>query len=217
MRHGLRPWTVTKGLKMVKRLPAIRTADPAASLFTLTEIKGHVRRDDTDDDTYIQTLIDAVESYLDGYDGILGLMLVNQSWKDMFSGFPADDVLQLSLMPVSTIDSITYYDSDNVQQTLSAGDYTVHDGFSFSYVKLDTDASWPSTYERDDAVTVTYTGGYGAAGSDVPAAIRHAGKLLIGHYYENREAVGTVSFSTLPMAVQSLLRPHKRPIFELEG
>lgn len=65
--------------------------------------------------------------------------------------------------------------------------------------------SWPSTRPQREAVQVVYVAGYGAA-SDVPANVRQAILLQVGHMYANREAVvtGTIA-TTIPLAVRSLL------------
>jgi hypothetical protein len=44
----------------------------------------------------------------------------------------------------------------------------------------------------------------------MPAAIKQALKLLIGHWYENRETVITGTISTaLPFAAEALLAPYR--------
>jgi len=55
---------------------------------------------------------------------------------------------------------------------------------------------------------VTFVSGYGAAAA-VPKAIKQALLLLIGHLYENREAVTTANLNELPMAVNALLYPYR--------
>lgn len=72
------------------------------------------------------------------------------------------------------------------------------------------DQVWPGSYHREDAVSVTYVAGYGNADA-VPAPIKAAILLIVGHLYENREAstVG-VSAELLPMAVDALLAPYRR-------
>ena len=59
---------------------------------------------------------------------------------------------------------------------------------------------------------MTYTAGFGAASSDVPPNVIHAVKLLVGHFYENREATAAIAgaFVALPFAVDALLAPWKR-------
>jgi uncharacterized phiE125 gp8 family phage protein len=59
-------------------------------------------------------------------------------------------------------------------------------------------------------VAVEYTAGYGDTAADVPAPLRQAMLLMIGHWYEHREAVITGSISTgLPLAARALLAPYR--------
>jgi uncharacterized phiE125 gp8 family phage protein len=57
---------------------------------------------------------------------------------------------------------------------------------------------------------VTWWAGYGASGTDVPAAIRHAMLMLVGFWYDNRSTVLVGSISKeLEFAVSSLLDSQK--------
>ena len=86
--------------------------------------------------------------------------------------------------PIQEIADIQYYDSGNELQVLS------EDVFSFDSagrtVHLNSQQSWPDTYERWDAATITYVCGYDNV-ADVPAIFKQAMRLLIGHYFENRD------------------------------
>lgn len=198
---------------MERLIPELITG-PAVALITRDEAKGQIRRDDDDDDQVIDALIAVVMSRLDGVGGILGRALVEQTWSESMCGFPTGDRLALALAPVRAVDSVTYYDTDNAEQTFPAGSYTKHNKASGGYVRLNSTAAWPGTYDRDDAVTVTYKAGYGANASDVPAVIKHAAMLLLSHWYENREAVLLSGApNLLPEGVMALLRPHIRPHF----
>lgn len=44
----------------------------------------------------------------------------------------------------------------------------------------------------------------------IPLPVKHAAKLIVAHYYENREPVAFVSSSKVPMMVDSLLFPYVR-------
>lgn len=200
------------------RLKAQLENAPTAELVSLDEARLHVRRDDSDDDAKITALIAVAMSRLDGIDGILGRALITQTWSEQLDRFPVGDRLELPLAPAQSIGSIEYYDFDNAPQTLAASNYSLHTRAFGSYVKLGAQSSWPSTYDRDDAVTVTFTAGYGDAAADVPAAIKHAALLLIGDWYENREdsLIGNNASAAafpLPNGVMSLLRPYIRPHF----
>ena len=63
------------------------------------------------------------------------------------------------------------------------------------------------------SVRIRYTAGYKTGGPDclkIPEEIKQALKLLIGHFYENRESVvvGTVA-NKVPFSVEALLYPFR--------
>lgn len=45
---------------------------------------------------------------------------------------------------------------------------------------------------------------------DYPSPVIHAAKLIVAHYYENREPVAFASSSKVPMMIDSLLFPYVR-------
>ena len=181
-----------------------RTVAPAETLVSVADAKTHCRIDDTASDSYIASLIAMAESRLDGYSGITGLALVTQTWAQKFDGFGT--CIELPLAPVQSV-AITYFDANNSSQTLSSSTYNLATDALGARIELADGRSWPSTYNRPDAVTVTFVCGYGAA-SAVPKAIVHAALVLIGHYYEDREAQNSVEF--VEFAVGALLRPFRR-------
>jgi uncharacterized phiE125 gp8 family phage protein len=185
-------------------LAPVRTSAPASEPVTLVEAKLHCRVDHTDDDNLINGLISAATGHLDGWSGILGRCLITQSWRQDYDAFA--DTLRLPLGPAASITSITYYDGDNTQQTLATSVYGLFVDDAGPYVRLKPDQDWPGTYDRPDAVSVTWVCG----AATVLPAIKAAILLLIGHWYANREAVNVGNItSELPIAVDALLRPYR--------
>lgn len=184
-------------------LTPVRITAPANTPVSLSDVKAHCRVDHNDDDTVLTSLLNAAVAYLDGWSGVLGRCLVTQTWRQDFEAF---GILRLALGPVASITSVTYYDADNEQQTLSADVYAHLTGPLGGYITLKPDQSWPSTYGRADAVSVTFVAGTAVA--DVPASIKAAILLLVAHWYENREAAGAAS--ELPFSVSALLAPLRR-------
>lgn len=188
-------------------LAPVRTVAPADTPVSLAEAKAHLRVEHSDDDEMILTLIEAATGHLDGWSGILGRALVTQTWRQDFGSFGCG--LRLALAPVASVSSVTYYDGANASQTLADTVYSKFVDARGPYLGLAPDQSWPGTFSRPDAVRVTYVCGVAAA--DVPARIKVVIKLLVGHWYENREAVVPgASPSELPMAVTALLAPLRR-------
>lgn len=188
-------------------LAPVRTVAPAGTLVSLSEAKAHLRVDYSDEDNYINGLILAAMSYLDGYSGRLGRALISQTWQQDFPAFT--DPLRLAVGDLITVTSVTYYDATNTQQTLASTIYTGASDTLGAYIGLKPDKTWPAIYGRPDAVRVTWTAGYGASASAVPVAIKQAALMLIGQWYASREATGDTA-TELPFAVEALLAPFIR-------
>ncbi|RMF11098.1 MAG: hypothetical protein D6773_00370 [Alphaproteobacteria bacterium] len=192
-------------------LQPVRTVAPAVTPVSLAEAKAHLNVDFADDDALITALIDAATEYFDGWSGTLGRALITQTWQQAMSAFPASVRLWLPLAPVQSITSVQYYDAADVLQTFAASNYRLQADGAGPYIELVSGASWPNVGVRDDAVIVTFVAGYGNTGADVPEPIRQAILLLIGHLYENREAVTVgVSAADLPLGVSHLVAPFAR-------
>lgn len=194
-------------------LAPVRTVAPDAGdpIVTWDQAEKHLRLDgDTSEQAMVEALVAAATQHLDGWSGILGRALVTQTWRQDFDGFRY--CLRLPLAPVQSIETVTYYDGDNAQQTLGSDVYELRTDELGPYVGLKPDQSWPGVYGRIDAVSVTFVAGYGAA-SAVPQAIKQAILLMVGSWFEGREeTVIGVSVGSLPtsVAVTSLLAPYRR-------
>lgn len=188
-------------------LAPVRTVAPAVTPVSLAEAKAHLRVEHSDDNELIASLIAAATEHLDGWSGILGRALVTQTWQQDFRSFGCG--LRLALAPVASVTSVTYYDGSNASQTLSETVYSLLVDARGPYLALAPGKTWPGAYYRPDAVRVTYVAG--VAVDQVPAPIKAAIKLMIGHWYENREPVGTgAGWEELPLAVKALLAPLRR-------
>lgn len=189
----------------------IRITQPATLPVTLAMAKLHLRLDAGDDDVLTLLYASAATARIEG---MIEKALITQQWKEQFNRFPAcGEVIGLSRPPVQTIDSIEYYDSDDALQTLGTEVYTFLADGSGAFVSLQVDQAWPSTSVREDAVTITYTAGYGDNPQDVPPDIRSAVLLVAGHLYENREATAGAAMSglsaELPLSVHWLLADYR--------
>lgn len=195
-------------------LAPVRTVAPTLHLVELDDIKNHLRVDANDDDTLITALRDVVTAHLDGWTGVLGRALLTQTWRQDFGVFPSDYRIRLPLSPITSITGITYYDLANAQQTLATSVYTgpFTDGLG-PYVALTWGQVWPTTYLREDAVSITFATGYTSA--LLPTPIRQAALLMIGELYENREGVMTDLRAAsvkieMSATVDALLAPYRR-------
>lgn len=182
----------------------IVSVSTAAAFYpiSLTEMKEHLRVVGNDDDTYIDGLTAAAVASL-GHDGELGRAIITTTIDEALQ-FPTRDVY-LSILPVASLVSVTYYDGDNAEQTATLADFTLYKSDDWAFVRSD---NWPSPYDRPDAITIQYVAGQDRG--SVPENIIHAIKLVVGHWYQNRENASDVKLTEIPLAAGHLLGLSRR-------
>jgi len=157
-------------------------------------------------DRKIETLIQAATALVSGPEGIVGKPLINQTWKLSVIDYDRYDRIVLPLTPVVSITSIEYYDSTETLQELDTEDFDLFGDEDNAFIRPKTGITWPSVYDRPDAIMVTFVAGFGVSPDYIPENIKQAIRLLCCHWFENREAVvvGSIT-SELPMGVEALL------------
>lgn len=189
-------------------MPLIRLVAPTAPPVSLEEAKLHLRVDSSEEDTLISSLVAAATQNLDGANGWLGRALMPQTWRLDLPGLPGR--IALPLPPLIAVEAVTYLDQDGAEQTLAPSAYQVsHGGEWLSYLEPTPGASWPASRRA----SVIYRCGYSGDAYSPPVAvaapepIRAAIKLLVGHWFANRDAVVLGAAAELPLAVTALLYP----------
>lgn len=181
------------------------TIPPATEPISLAEAKTHLRIEHTLEDDLINSLIQAAREWCESYQG---KAYINRTLALTLDAFPAGDI-QIPRPPLQTVTTIAYNDVNGTPDTVDAADFVV-DGSNYQggRIGLAYGCAWPSTYGEAGDVTITYVAGYGATSAFVPATVKAAMKLLVGHWYEHRESVTDGSaMSDVPMTVMALLGP----------
>ncbi len=190
-----------------------RATAPAVEPVTLSEAKAHLRVDTTTDDAYIGSLITAAREWCEQY---LDRTLVHTQWVMRFDKFPPDGTMDIELPrpPMATAGTttavaLTFTFENGTTSTYSTASYRVDRDGVPGTVKTLYGQTWPPHLQDDNAISVTWWGGYGASGTSVPAAIRHAMLMLVGMWYERRMAADSMSGNEIPFGVKSLLDSQK--------
>lgn len=200
----------------------VKTA-PTAEPLTLAETKVHLRVDSdiTDQDTLISALIAAAREWAENH---TRRSFVQRTLELRLDCFPGEILLPRG--PVVSVTSVKYTDDSGTLQTVSASDYQT-DLYSVpARICPVFGTIWPVPGTgRLNAVVVEYEAGYAhSSGSPtdmadaVPSSIKSALKLMIGHWYENREAVSMANVipQQVPLAVKHLLAPFEIRDYSLE-
>lgn len=171
---------------------------PTVEPLSLEEVKVHLRVDGNDHDTYINTLIVAARKHVEN---LTRRRLVQQTWDYTLPRFPNGEI-ELPIMPVSSITSVTYINGSGVSTPFT--DFTLINDGARAMVVRDYNVSWPTTREHGNAVTVRFVAGYDPTADspqdltgNIPADIRAAMKLIIGDLFENRESTTQLKMAKL--------------------
>ncbi|MBV8782415.1 MAG: phage head-tail connector protein [Phycisphaerae bacterium] len=207
---------------------------PTTEPMTLAQAKAHLRITFTNDDDYIADLITAARVMLEDlthrqfmsatiqqtfdafpYPYSLGLCNDPVSSYGPGPGYPnrlqpmswlRDYAILIERPPLQSVTSIAYIDASGNPQTMNANSYTVDAASEPGRILPAIGTYWPPTLGQIDSVTVTYVAGYSDNAPEL-SKVRTAMRLLIGNWYENREAVGSKLLGVeVPFAVQSLMQ-----------
>lgn len=176
---------------------------PAAKPVSLEETKKACKIYHDDDDQTVTTYIGAAVRRLDGWGGILGRCMINQTW-----AFPARDwTCRSALIPFPDVSAVTvkYRDAADAEQTLDAGAFRrieVATGVQLEWTAAFTS---PALFDRSDAVTYEVVAGFGTAATDVPDEMRVAIIMTVNAWF-----YGLCDTDELPPAALGLIRNFRR-------
>lgn len=183
------------------------------AVVSYAEAKAQIRSDNDAERSLVEGYIAAAVQWMDGPEGWLGRSLGEQTL-ELSTDCLTDR--RLPFGPVIDVVSVSYADSAGTEHTIPDSSYELVEGCLHA-------PNWPATSGRPGSVRIRYRAGYSdvvtpANGetpevrvSTVPAPIRQAMLLLVGHWFRNRETIVTGTIATsLPFSVEALLSPYRR-------
>lgn len=182
---------------------------PANLPINLSDLKNHLRFSTNDEDLLLTMYARAATTYVETR---TRRILITRTFRLEMTKFPAahGEAFELPVTPVSSVQSITYYDTQGNQTVWAASKWNLD---STSIVPRIVPAyAEPYPYvqsQHADGVKVDFTAGYGSTPASVPQGLQFLVILLAGHFWANRmpvEAVGAAAVEvpyTLQFAIDS--------------
>lgn len=156
---------------MLKRLTT-----PTDMAITLEEARLFLRVEYTDDDELITSMVKGATVVAQAF---INQQITECQYALALSSFQKEVSL---LSPVKTIDSVKYYDTTNTLQTIDGSNYYLMD-FGLPNKLIFTEGVSINTYNRPDAIQITFTSGMTTVPSDIIQWVR----IRIASMYQFRE------------------------------
>jgi uncharacterized phiE125 gp8 family phage protein len=175
---------------------------PEPVTLEMARAQCRISETDTDHDADLAIYIAAARDYVETNTRHI---VMRREITEAFDGFACN--LELTFRPVVSVEGVAYVDAAGGDQSFA--DFTAGLGRNPVRIYRNDGASWPAA-RPNSSVVVTYTAGYDDPATEAPGLIQ-AMLLLIGHWFANRSAVGTVT-NEIAFAVDALCG-QRRPVF----
>lgn len=172
-----------------------RTVAPATFPVTTAQAKAACEVTFSDDDDYIDALIEAATRVVEEKSG---KQLVSQTWTR--TSPDAIGRLAIDKRPLIAVTGMTYYDRDDSSQSLTLSNFYVYKSEDRAWIEPKDGYEWPDMRDRMDALTITFTAGY----TTVPETLVQAIKMLIREWYDTRATATEARRMEVPYGVDVL-------------
>lgn len=186
-----------------------------ANAVSVSDLAAHLRfTPDAAEEIELERMIASATLFAEHY---TGRFLILRTVEQIFDEFPSDmynrsaQYLKLRGGEANSISSVTYYDTDFVEQTLDSSKYRI-------LTKLGSTKLFPALGEKfptdvaEDVGVITVTYNVGDTPADLPSPIKSAVLLIAASLFENREneVIGQGIAMLKPIvAAKDLLHPYK--------
>lgn len=212
-------------------VPRLRlVTDATSEPILIGEAKQYCRVDTTDEDDLIRALIVAARRHVEKE---TGLALKTQTWAAVYDRWPdqqgqgfggpwwdgtrqvpislitSTTTIEIPKRPFQAITHIKLRDAYGNLNTVNASVYFTEISDMRGRVNRVLGQVWPTIIlANSGAIEITFTAGFDAAPyAGVPDDIKTAVKILVKHWFDNREPVVAGSVSSVPGHVSEILKP----------
>jgi uncharacterized phiE125 gp8 family phage protein len=185
-------------------MSSILLIPPSAEPWSVADAKAYLRVEHGDDDAIIAALIAAARGHVEA---LTRRALLTQRWRLVLVAWPVDGRLSLRMGPLRSVIAARVFDIANNAHSIDVATFVVD-----AAANVIASPCWalPLPGRATAGIELDVELGFGATASDVPDALRHAIRMLVAHWYENRglAAIGA-NAAMLPAGVGALIAPYR--------
>ena len=175
------------------------------------EQKKHAKITLSDDDPVVDDLnVTSIEYITD----VLQRSLVKETYELYLDDWPQGSCpIEICRVPLFSVESITYIDTDGVEQTLAADQYVADKVAEPAGIYRAYEVTWPTVRAQVNSIKVTFKAGYGDAADDVPEKYKTIIKQVFTHWYHHREPMKDKNFTEIPEHLNALIAKYALKVF----
>ena len=161
---------------------------PTVPVVAAADLMAHLRLTSTEEQALVEALEQAAVAHLDGWRGVLGRPIRQQTWRQEFAGW---GILRLAMPDVSAI-TVTALDADGGAVSATRAD-------------LRADNIGPYVITEGPSVDRVFVQFVCAMPVEQIPAVQAAVKLIVAHWFDNRTAVSDGAMQEVPLAASALI------------
>jgi uncharacterized phiE125 gp8 family phage protein len=170
---------------------------------SIADMKGFLRIDHDEDDELIHMLIVAARVMIEAK---TRRFLIEQMWRLSIDSWPSNGIIPIPIGPVLSLADAWVLDAKGVLIPIPKTSFSV-DTLSNPGRLIQVDSVIDPVPRREGIVLDLHVG-YGTTREEIPIPLRHAIRMLVAHWYENR-GDGPNPSTDLPSGVAALIAPFK--------
>ena len=179
-------------------------AAPAVEPVTFAEMRAYMRLDESAEDDLAAALIKAARLLVEAASG---RQLIEQTWRLILDRWPASRTVLLPVSPLMRVERIRVFDGTGGGSDLSPPFYRA--GRFGDPPRLVIASASPEPGLAAEGIWIEVVAGFGPTGSDVPAPLAQAIRVLVARWFENR-GDAPASDTPLPPDVAAVVAPYRR-------
>lgn len=190
--------------------PALVTASNVLPV-TLEQVKLALRVDGSAADDELERLIKSAVDHYQGWGGILGISLIEQTWRQDFDRF--QQFMALPIGPVQTVSSVKWRDEAGQLATVSVSNYALStDAGGRVSVRFINSFSAPSGLYETGAVSIEYMAGWPLSDDNAATTPEDIKTAIILHVQKHFDEAARENSDVLDRVERDLTYKYRKPI-----